>query len=148
MAQKKKKAASKSRIKTLVTATDPVAFIDNVPNETRRKDAHALVALMKKVTGKPPKMWGPTIVGFDQYHYKYASGREGEMPITGFSPRTGGLVLYLGPGLDNAELMAKLGKHKNTKGCLYINKLADVDSDVLRQLVKTSVERMRKLYPA
>jgi hypothetical protein len=145
---KKKKAASKNRIKTTATLADPLAFIDRVPNETRRKDAHALVALMKKVTGKRPKMWGPTIVGFDRYHYRYASGREGEMPITGFSPRAGSLVLYLGPGLDNAELMAKLGKHNNTKGCLYINKLADVDRDVLRELVTTSVERMRKLYPA
>jgi hypothetical protein len=145
---KKKKAASKNRIKTTATVADPIAFIDRVPNETRRKDAHALVALMKKVTGKPPKMWGPSIVGFGQYHYKYASGREGEMLLTGFSPRTGSLVLYLGPGLDNAELMAKLGKHKNTKGCLYINNLDDVDRDVLRQLVTTSVERMRKLYPA
>jgi hypothetical protein len=145
---KKKKAASKNRIKTTATFADPLAFIDRVPNETRRKDAHALVTLMKKVTGKRPKMWGPTIVGFDRYHYRYASGREGEMPLTGFSPRADSLVLYLGPGLDNAELMAKLGKHKNTKGCLYINKLADVDRDVLRELVTTSVERMRKLYPA
>jgi hypothetical protein len=146
--KQKAKSASKGELKTKAHGADPIAFIDNVSNETRRKDAHELVALMKKITGKPPKMWGPTIVGFDQYHYKYASGREGVMPLTGFSPRTGSLVLYLGPGLDNAELMTKLGKHNNTKGCLYINKLDDVDRDVLRALVTTSVARMRELYPA
>jgi hypothetical protein len=147
MAQKKKKkAASKRATKTKVTAVDPIAFIDAVKSETKRKDAHELVALMKKVTGKPPKMWGPSIIGFGQYHYKYASGREGDMLLTGFSPRKGSLVLYLGPGLDNAGLMAKLGKHTNTKGCLYINKLDDVDRDVLRELVTTSVERMRNLH--
>jgi hypothetical protein len=146
--KKKKKSAGKKGPKTEASGADPIAFIDNTPNETRRKDAHELVALMKEVTGKPPKMWGPTIVGFDQYHYAYASGREGVMLLTGFSPRTGSLVLYLGPGLDNAKLMAKLGKHKNTKGCLYINKLDDVDRDVLRALVTTCVARMRDLYPA
>jgi hypothetical protein len=142
--KKKKRTASKSTNKTKPTAVDPIAFIDAVKSETKRNDAHELVALMKKVTGKPPKMWGPSIVGFDRYHYKYASGREGDVPITGFSPRTGSLVLYLGPGLDNAELMAKLGKYKMTKGCLYINKLDDVDRDVLRDVVTTSVARMRK----
>jgi hypothetical protein len=101
---------------------------------------------MKKVTGKPAKMWGPSIVGFDQYHYKYASGHEGDMPITGFSPRKQSLVLYLGPGLEDKKLMSKLGKHKMGKGCLYINKLDDVDRELLRELVTKSVEKMRKLY--
>lgn len=146
--KKKKKAASKDEIKTKATAVSPIAFIDAVKSETKRKDAHELVALMKKVTGKPPKMWGPSIVGFDRYHYKYASGREGDMLLTGFSPRTGSLVLYLGPGLDDAQLMARLGKHRNTKGCLYINKLDDVDREVLRELVTASVAKMRKLHPA
>lgn len=132
--------------KTKKTAASPIAFIDAVKNETKRKDSHELVALMKKVTGKPPKMWGPTIVGFGEYHYKYASGREGDMPITGFSPRTGSLVLYLGPGLENGKLLAKLGKHKATKGCLYINKLDDVDRDVLRELITISVTEMRARY--
>jgi hypothetical protein len=142
--KKPKKTASKRANKTKVTEVDPIEFIDAVKSETKRKDAHELVALMRKVTGKPPKMWGPSIVGFDRYRYQYASGREGEVPITGFSPRTGSLVLYLGPGLDNAALMSKLGKNKMTKGCLYINKLDDVDRDVLRELVTTSVARMRK----
>jgi hypothetical protein len=136
-----------AEIKTKQTAVNPAAFIDKVDNEQRRKDGHELVTLMKKVTGKPAKMWGPSIVGFDQYHYKYASGHEGDMPITGFSPRKQSLVLYLGPGLEDKKLMAKLGKHKMGKGCLYINKLDDVDRNVLLELVTKSVEKMRKLYP-
>ena len=136
-----------AEIKTKPTDIRPASFIDKVDNEQRRKDGHELVALMKKVTGKPPKMWGPSIVGFDQYHYKYASGHEGDMPITGFSPRKQSLVLYLGPGLEDKKLMSKLGKHKVGKGCLYINKLDDVDRNVLVELVTKSVEKMRKLYP-
>jgi hypothetical protein len=137
-----------AEIKTKPTEISPRAFIDNVENEQRRKDGHELASLMKKVTGKPAKMWGPSIVGFDQYHYKYASGHEGDMPITGFSPRKQSLVLYLGPGLEDKKLMAKLGKHKTGKGCLYINKLDDVDRNVLLELVTKSVEKMRKLYPS
>jgi hypothetical protein len=87
-------------------------------------------------------------VGFDKYHYKYASGHEGDMPITGFSPRKQSLVLYLGPGLEDKKLMAKLGKHKMGKGCLYINKLDDVDRNVLLELVTKSVEKMRNLFPS
>jgi hypothetical protein len=135
-----------AEIKTKQTTVSPTTFIDKVENEQRRKDGHELVSLMKKVTGKPAKMWGPSIVGFDKYHYKYASGHEGDMPITGFSPRKQSLVLYLGPGLEDKKLMAKLGKHKTGKGCLYINKLDDVDRNVLLELVTKSVEKMRKLY--
>jgi hypothetical protein len=137
-----------AEIKTKQTAASPAEFIDKVENEQRRKDGHELVSLMKKVTGKPAKMWGPSIVGFGQYHYKYASGHEGDMPITGFSPRKQSLVLYLGPGLEDKKLLSKLGKHKVGKGCLYINKLDDVDRDLLRELVTKSVEKMRKLYPS
>jgi hypothetical protein len=137
-----------AEIKTKQTEVNPAAFIDKVENEQRRKDGHELASLMKKVTGKPAKMWGPSIVGFDRYHYKYASGHEGDMPITGFSPRKQSLVLYLGPGLEDKKLLSKLGKHKVGKGCLYINKLDDVDRDLLRELVIKSVEKMRKLYPS
>jgi hypothetical protein len=133
--------------KTKPTNVDPIAFIDRVENETRRNDAHELVALMKEVTGAPPKMWGPTIVGFGQYHYKYESGREADMLLTGFSPRKANLVVYLGDVMDDEALMAKLGKHKRSKGCLYINKLADVDRDVLRKLVRKSIAATRKRYP-
>ena len=137
-----------AEIKTKPTEVSPAAFIDKVENEQRRKDGHELVTLMKKVTGKPAKMWGPSIVGFDKYHYKYASGHEGDMPITGFSPRKQSLVLYLGPGLEDKKLISRLGKHKMGKGCLYINKLDDVDRNVLLELVTKSVEKMRNLYPS
>jgi hypothetical protein len=99
---------------------------------------------MQDVTGQPPKMWGSSIVGFGSYHYVYESGHEGDMCLTGFSPRSSALVVYLGPGLDNEKLMAKLGKHKRGKGCLYINKLDDVDRKVLRKLIEYSVTALRK----
>jgi hypothetical protein len=136
--------ANKRKMKTVVSAADPLTFIDKVKNETKRKDSHELVALMQDITGEPPKMWGPSIVGFGTRHYKYASGREGVVCLTGFSPRSGAIVVYLGPGIDNDKLMAKLGKHKHGKGCLYINKLDDVDRDVLRKLIEYSTATLRK----
>jgi len=137
-----------AEIKTKPTSVSPAAFIDQVENEQRRRDGHELLALMKKVTGKPAKMWGPSIIGFDQYHYKYESGHEGDMCRLGFSPRKASLVLYLGPGLEDKKILSKLGKHKIGKGCLYINKLDDVDRNLLRDLVAKSFERMLELYPA
>jgi hypothetical protein len=132
-----------AEIKTQPTNVSAASFIAGVEGEQRRKDCKELVALMRDVTGHPPKMWGPGIVGFDQYRYQYASGREGVILLTGFSPRKQDLVLYLGPGLSNKSLMAKLGKHKTGKGCLYLKTLDDVDRDVLRALVKESVAAMR-----
>jgi hypothetical protein len=132
--------------KTKATDVDPLEFIDKVDGEEKRKDAKDLVRLMSNVTGKPPRMWGPTIIGFGKYHYKYESGREGEICMTGFSPRKPSLVLYLGPGLEDKKLLARLGKHKVGKGCLYINKLADVDRAVLKELVVKAVTEMRKRY--
>jgi hypothetical protein len=140
----KKKSSGNNDVKTRPTSVDPIAFIDAVNSDATRKDCHELVALMKTITGKPARMWGHTIVGFGTYHYKYASGREGEMALTGFSPRSGSLVIYLGPGLDAPDLLAKLGKHKAGKGCLYVNKLDDVDRGVLRELIEKSVAEMRR----
>jgi hypothetical protein len=137
-------ARKKRTLKTAATEKDPIAFIDAVKSDVKRKDSHELVAMMQDITGAPPKMWGPSIVGFGQYHYKYDSGREGDICLTGFSPRSGALVVYLGPGIDNEKLMAKLGKHKHGKGCLYINKLDDVDRGILRKLIEYSVAQMRK----
>jgi hypothetical protein len=134
-------------MKTVARAADPLQFIDNVKNEGRRTDSHELVALMQDVTGEPPKMWGASIVGFGTRHYKYANGDEGVICLTGFSPRSSALVLYLGPGIDNDTLMAKLGKHKHGKGCLYVNKLDDVDRKVLRKLIEYSVKALRKREP-
>jgi hypothetical protein len=136
--------ASKRKMKTVATTVDPLKFIDKVKNETKRKDAHELAALMQDITGEPPKMWGPSIVGFGTRHYRYASGHEGVICLTGFSPRSNALVIYLGPGIDNDKLMAKLGKHKHGKGCLYVNKLDDVDRKVLRKLLEYSVKALLK----
>ena len=132
--------------KTKVTAIDPHDFIKQVDDQEKRQDSEELIKLMSKVVGKPPKMWGPTIVGFGKYRYKYATGLEGEICLTGFSPRKPSLVLYIGPGLGDKELMSRLGKHKRGKGCLYIKKLADVDRAVLKELIVKSVTEMRKRY--
>ena len=137
-------AAAKRKIKTVARNADPLAFIDKVKSEVKRKDSHELVAMMRDITGAPPKMWGPSIIGFGEYHYVYESGREGDICLTGFSPRSGAIVVYLGPGIDNDTLMAKLGKHKHGKGCLYINKLDDVDRGVLRKLIEHSIAELRK----
>ena len=116
------------------------AFLDACADEERRTDAKALAKLMQKVTGKKAAMWGPSIVGFDSYHYKYESGREGDMLVVGFSPRKAANVLYGAIGFDGDEdLLAKLGKHTTGKGCLYIKKLADVDAKVLETLIKKAI---------
>jgi hypothetical protein len=133
--------------KTKPTTISPATFIARVDDERRRKDCRELIAMMRDVTGQPPKMWGPGIVGFDQYHYKYDSGREGDILLTGFSPRKQALVLYLGPSLANKRLMTKLGKHKVGGGCLHLKSLEDVDRGVLRMLVEESVATLRKRYP-
>jgi hypothetical protein len=134
----------KSQNKTTATAVDPIRFIDKVESDVKRRDGHELVAMMQEIVGEPPKMWGPTIVGFGTVHYKYESGREGDVCLTGFSPRSGGLVVYLGPVIQDKKLMAKLGKHKIGKGCLYINKLDDVDRGLLRKLIARAVVDSRK----
>jgi hypothetical protein len=119
-----------------------------VPDETRRADAKALAGLMQKVTGDEPRMWGPSIVGFGSYHYTYESGREGDAPLVGFSPRKAANVLYGATGFAGAEkLLARLGRHTTGKGCLYIKKLADVDMNVLETLVEKAVAATRARYP-
>ena len=138
---------AKYKPKTKVTEVDPRKFIGKVKSDVKRKDGHELVAMMQDITGAPPKMWGPSIIGFGSYHYAYASGHEGDTCLTGFSPRSGALVIYLGLGLENDQLMAKLGKHKRGKGCLYINKLDDVDRGVLRKLIEYSVAQLRSGAP-
>jgi hypothetical protein len=143
-----RRMAAKNKNKTAATAVDPMAFIDKVENDGKRRDSHELVALMQDVVGEPPKMWGPSIVGFGTLHYKYESGREGDICLMGFSPRSSGLVLYIGPTLEDAKLMSKLGKHKTGKGCLYINRLDDVDRKVLRTIVEKSVALSRKTHPS
>lgn len=136
-----------AELKTKKTNASVKAFIDAVENETRRKDARAVAKLMREVTGKRAKLWGTSIVGYGSYKYAYDSGQSGEWPMVGFSPRKSNLVLYIMPGFSgSAALMKKLGKHKTGKSCLYINKLDDVDMDVLRELVQSAVEYMKSKY--
>jgi uncharacterized protein DUF1801 len=126
--------------KTKPTTIGVPEFLDACADEARRTDAKALAKLMQKVTGLKPTMWGTSIVGFGTYHYIYESGREGDAPIVGFSPRKAANVLYGTIGFDGAEaLLAKLGKHTTGKGCLYIKKLAEVDVKVLEKLVEKAV---------
>ena len=135
--------------KTKPTAQSVEAFIDNVPSETMRDDSRTLIRLMKKITGEQPKMWGPSIIGFGQYHYKYASGHEGDICLTGFSPRKQALTLYTLAGSEGqSDLLKKLGKYKTGKGCLYIKKLADVDLSVLETLIRKTIDHVRKMHVA
>ena len=125
------------------------ALIDALTDPTRRADAKTLVKLMQSATGEKPRMWGPSIVGFGSYHYRYETGREGDMPLIGFSPRKAAMVLYNMTGSsDSKALLAKLGKHATGKGCLNIKKLADVDHQVLEAMVVESVAVMRERYPS
>ena len=134
-----------AELKTKRNKGDVETFLNNVPDEKKRQDSFTVLELMKQVTGKKPEMWGDSIVGFGSYHYKYASGREGDWFVTGFSPRKQNLTLYIMPGFDIYDtLLSKLGKHSTGKSCLYIKKIEDVDVDVLKELVKQSVAHMEK----
>lgn len=133
--------------KTKPTDVDPHAFIAGVQHDTRRADAEVMLETMERITGYKPRMWGPGIIGFGRYHYRYDSGREGDFMIVGFSPRKANLVVYLLPGYEDlSEQLSRLGKHKIGKSCLYINKLADIDQTVLEEMITTSVERMQEMY--
>ena len=134
--------------KTKATEASVDAFIEAVPDETRRTDARTILELMKRITGDEPRMWGPSIIGFGSYSYRYESGHGGEACRIGFSPRKAELVLYVLTGAaDQSPLLARLGKHKTGKSCLYIKKLADVDMMVVEELVRTSVAHMDARYP-
>ncbi len=133
--------------KTKPSEVNPQEFVATIENPTRRADAGLLLEMMSRVTGCEPKMWGPSIIGFGRYHYKYESGREGEHLMTGFSPRKASMVLYVMPGYDDiGDQLDNLGKHKLGKSCLYITKLADIDMSVLEQIVSTGVAKMRANY--
>ena len=133
-----------AELKTRPHDGDVEAFLNEV-DEDRREDCQQLVDLMQRVTGEPPRLWGPSIVGFGSYHYKYESGREGDWFLTGFSPRKKNLTLYIMAGFGRyEELMRQLGKHTTGKSCLHIKRLDDVDEDVLEALVRESVEHMKK----
>jgi Domain of unknown function (DU1801) len=130
--------------KTKKTGVSVEAFLDAVPDAQKRADSYALLKMMKAITGATPKMWGPSIVGFGEYHYVYESGHEGDCCLTGFSPRKAALTLYFMAGLEErfAAQLKKLGKCKVSKGCLYIKKLADIDLVVLRGMIEANVKHL------
>jgi hypothetical protein len=126
--------------KTQKTEASVIDFLNTLPEETKRQDSFTLVELLKQVSGNEPKMWGPSIIGFGEMHYKYESGREGDTCLVGFSPRKQNLTLYITGGFPKyADLLGQLGKHKTGKGCLYINKLSDVNLDVLKEIISQSL---------
>ncbi len=134
--------------KTAQNSSDVSTFLASVEHPQRREDALVLLEMMTEITGHPAKMWGSSIVGFDSYHYKYDSGREGDFMCVGFSPRKSSMSVYIMPGFSGYDdTMTRLGKHKTGKSCLYINKLADVDQAVLRELIADSYQHMKQKYP-
>lgn len=134
--------------KTTETDVNVTEFIHNVANETRRNDSFKLIGLYQSLTGFEPKMWGPTIIGFGNYHYKYASGHEGDMPLAAFSPRKDALVFYLNPVFEQREeLLEQLGKHKSSKGCVYVKKLEDINTEVLVKMIGNCMNHTKKMYP-
>jgi hypothetical protein len=140
-----RKEGSMAELKTKQNRKSVAKFMDSI-EERRREDARRVLSLMQEVTGEKPVMWGDSIVGFGSYHYKYESGREGDWFVAGFSPRKSNLTLYIMSGFSEyADLMKKLGKHKTGKSCLYINRLDDIDTKVLRKLVKESVAHVRRI---
>ena len=138
--------AKATDIKTRVNEASVEGFLNSVKDEQARADCFEILKIMKQVTKEEPKMWGTSIIGFGSYHYKGASGREGDWMLTGFSPRKQNLTLYLMGGFDtHVDLLKKLGKHKTSVGCLYIKKLEDVDVKVLKELIKKSFNTMKQL---
>lgn len=138
---------AKAKLKTTQNEASPEAFIASIEHEQRRKDAEALLKLFNQVTALKPKMWGSSIIGYGRYHYQYASGREGEFLMTGFSPRKASSTIYIMPGYqDLSEPLGRLGKHKTGKSCLYINKLSDVDIGVLEEIILYGLTYIRDNY--
>lgn len=134
--------------KTQSTDADISTFLNTVEPARRQADSFALLNIFQEVTGYAPRMWGPSIIGFGRYHYVYESGREGDFLATGFSPRKANLSLYIMPGYaDFSDILNDLGKHKTGKSCLYINKLADVDTDVLRRLIRAGLDDLNTKWP-
>ena len=134
--------------KTTATSVDPKDYIASLEHDVRCSDAETLLKVFSGVTGLEPRMWGPSIIGYGRYHYKNETGREGEFMMTGFSPRKANLVMYIMPGYtDHSAILGRIGKYKTGKSCLYINKLADVDLDVLNELIAAGFGEMKTKYP-
>ncbi|MEC1524286.1 DUF1801 domain-containing protein [Neobacillus niacini] len=136
-------------LKTKETDNSVIEFIEQVDSPKKREDAYRLLNIFIETTGFEAKMWGPSIIGFGSYHYKYESGHEGDAPLVGFSPRKAKISLYFAPGeTKREELLNKFGKHTTGKACVYINKVADIDVEVLKALINESVSFLREKYPA
>jgi hypothetical protein len=137
-----------SNNKTTVTDVAVDEYLSQVEPERRRVDAQRLDQIFREASGFAPRMWGPSIVGYGRYHYRYESGREGDFLATGFAPRKANLVIYIMPGYtDFSAILARLGKHKIGKSCLYINKLDDIDLDVLKELIAAGIEDLGRHWP-
>ncbi|MFC7373451.1 DUF1801 domain-containing protein [Fictibacillus iocasae] len=135
-------------LKTKQTDASVIEFIEQVDSEKKREDAYKLLDIFTETTGFEAKMWGPSIIGFGSYHYKYDSGHEGDAPLVGFSPRKAKISLYFAPGETKREdLLKSFGKHTTGKACVYINKVADIDADVLKTLINESIAFLRATYP-
>ena len=134
-----------AELKTKKTTASVTRFIDAIKDEQQRKDALVLLKMFGAITGEKPAMWGSAIVGFGNYHFKYASGREGDWMLTGFSPRKGNLSLYLHPWNISPKLLKQLGPHKASMGCLYINRLSDVDQKVLKKVIVEGIKGLKKM---
>ena len=134
--------------KTAETQNSVIDFINAVDSEAKRNDAFELVKIMKAITGFEPKMWGPSIIGFGTYHYKYATGHEGDAPLAAFSPRKAATTVYFYlPEEKREELFSNLGKYKVSKACIYIKKLSDIDVEILKYIISLSIEEVKNLYP-
>lgn len=136
-----------AKTKTTYTGASVIDFIEQIANEQQRNDSYALMELMQRITGQKPKMWGPTIIGFGNYHYKYASGHEGDAPMLGFSPRKSAISLYVFTGLEEHKpLLEGLGKYKIGKACIYIKSLSDIDTKQMIKLAKASIRFLKEKY--
>ena len=138
---------AKYKAKTTEAAGSVSEFIDAVPDEQRKKDALAIIKIMKEQSGFEPKMWGPSIIGFGSYHYKYESGHEGDAPLVGFSPRKSEFALYLTSNFDGkGDLLKQFGKHRTGKACIYIKKLEDINIEILKKMVTNSLTFFKEKY--
>ena len=135
--------------KTAETSKSVTAFVNSLKDEIKRKDSFTIIELITKETGLEPKMWGPSIIGFGTYHYTYETGREGDSLLVGFSPRTSALVFYLSGSFEKRdELLLSLGKHKTTKGCIYIKRLEDINMTILKKMILNTIKHRKSMYPA
>lgn len=138
---------STSENQTRPTSADVAEFLAGIEDPQQSKESQELIDIMHTISGKPPVMWGPSIIGFGSIHYKYDSGREGDMPVIGFSPRKGKFSLYITDNADKyPEIRKRLGKHKTSKACIYINRLADVDSAALKELIEAGFRDSTRVY--